>query len=158
MSDARDGRTARSRPEPAVRLTCTVEEDGVRVVARRRVTKVVPPSDPIDQEDRNRSGFWIEVRDVADRARYRRVQPDPLARTVEVPAEDGGFTAREVDPRGTTFSVLVPDLDDGDHVALLRGGADPGPAGGPRTASPGPPGPTEVARLALRGDEREERR
>lgn len=138
-------------PGPAVRLICAVEGDGVRVLSRRRLTKVVPPSEPIDDQEAGRagqwSGFWIEVRDDRDRVRYRRVVADPLAGEVEVPGGDGSFTRRESARASAAFALLVPDLPDADHVSLVRGGAAPAATArafalAARTG--------EVARLSLR--------
>jgi len=108
-----------------VRLICTADEQGVRVVSRRRVEKVVPPSELIGAADEpsmdRRTGF-------GSRCGTRRSGPftggviaDPLPGDVEVSAGGGNFTRRKIAPGEVTFAVLVPDLGDGDHVSLLRG-------------------------------------
>jgi hypothetical protein len=130
----------------AVRLICTADEQGVRVVSRRRVEMVVPPSELIGGPDEpsmdRRTGFWVEVRDARERPLYRRVIADPLPGNLEVSAGGGNFTRRKIAPGEVTFAVLVPDLGDGDHVSLLRG--TPSTAGRLRARS------GEVARLPLR--------
>ena len=113
-----------SGAERAVRLICRADENGVHVVSRRRLAKVAPPSEPLEEEERGgqrRSGFWIEVRDDEDRLRYRRVVADPLAGEVEVPGDAGSFTRRPVAPDSVTFALLVPDIDGAEHVSLMRG-------------------------------------
>ena len=63
-------------PESAVRLICRADDNGVRVISSRPLAKIVPPSEPIGDDDLHgqpRSGFWIEVRDEQERPRYRRV-------------------------------------------------------------------------------------
>lgn len=148
MTDASDSRT----PGPAVRLICTADDDGVRVVSRRRLAKVVPPSEPLDDElvtTTGRAGFWVEVRDADERVRYRRVLPDPLSGEVEVPGGQGSFTRQTSAQASATFALLVPDVPGADHVSLLRGGP---PARGPQAL--GTAGRTgEIARLALDDEE-----
>jgi hypothetical protein len=127
----------------AVRLICRADEHGVRVVSRRRLNALVPPSDEVEDVDsRGRAGFWIEVRDAAGNPSYRRVMADPLADEIEVSEEDGTLFRRRITAGAITFALLVPDLDGADHVALLRGV----PAGGRPGVAAG-----EVARLPLRG-------
>jgi len=124
-----DDTSGPGRPRPAVRLICTADGDGVRVVSRRRLTKVVPPSEPLEDPESGTaeqwSGFWLEVRDERERVRYRRVVADPLSGEVEVPGGDGSFTRRASARASATFALLVPDLPDADHVSLVRGGAAP---------------------------------
>ena len=118
---------------------------------RRSLEKVVPPSEPLGEEDEPnlpRSGFWIEVRDAKERPCYRRVIGDPMPDTAEVPAEDGHFTRIKAARENVTFALLVPDLDEADHVSLLRGTPIAGAAPGARSG--------EIARLPLRAADRED--
>lgn len=148
-----EARSVSGRPALAVRLICTVQGDEVRVASRRRLTKIVPPSEPLagagsaQEGEAARSGFWLEVRDAADQVRYRRVVPDPLAAEVEVPGPEGSFTRRPAAPGA--FALLVPDLPGADHVSLIRSG--PLPVTG-RTVSALAARTGEVARLALHDD------
>ena len=110
-------------PQGAWRLVCTTDAEGrIEVRSRRRVEMIVPPAGPLDDAARA-AGFWVELRDAEERTQYRRAMPDPLEAEVEVPAEPGaeGF-AHVRAPGRRAFSVLVPDLDGADHVALVRGG------------------------------------
>jgi hypothetical protein len=131
-------------PTPrAVRLICSAGEKGLRLVSRRRLEAVVPPSEPIGEEsEQRRTGFWIEVRDAEERPVYRRVIADPLPDEIEVSAEDGTFARRKAGAADATFALLVPDLDEADHVSLVRGTAIAGAARRPRSG--------EVGRLPLR--------
>ena len=132
-------------PPRAVRLICTADEQGVRVISRRRLESVVPPSEPIggghEENMQRRSGFWVELRDAEERPCYRRVVADPLPDEVEAPSAGGTFIRRKVSPGSTTFALLVPDLDEADHVSLLRGTAVAG------VVTPGRFG--EIAQLPL---------
>lgn len=137
----------------AVRLICTADEQGVRVVSRRRLETVVPPSEPIGEENeqnmQRRTGFWIEVRDAEERPCYRRVIADPLPDSIEAPTAGGGFTRRKVTPRHATFALLVPEIEEADHVSLLRGTPVAGAALRARFG--------EVARLPLRDPDQQDR-
>ena len=145
--------------EPAVRLTLTADDEGVRVLERRRLSKRLPPSDLFAESGGNdasgsppqRSGFWVEVRDRADRVRYRRVLADPLVPRIEVSNGDGTFTNQPA-AGPVTFSVLVPDLADGEEVVLVRD--TPTAASLRSVTTVGPRRATgELARLSLRTGE-----
>jgi hypothetical protein len=137
-------------PPRAVRLICTADEQGVRVLSRRHLESVVPPSEPIggehEEKMQRRSGFWLELRDAEERPCYRRVVADPLPDEIEAPSAGGTFTRRKVLPGSTTFALLVPDLDEADHVSLLRGTAVAGVVSRARFG--------EIARLPLRAPDR----
>ena len=128
-------------PQRAWRLVCTTDAAGqVRVRSRRRVEMIVPSTGPL-AEASPATGFWVELRDAEERTRYRRAMPDPLEAEIEVPAEPGGEGFAHVRAPGRrTFSVLVPDIEGADHVALVRGG---------RTRRAGAPRVEEIARLPL---------
>ena len=134
-------------PDGAVRLICDVADRGVRVVSRRRLAKVAPPTESFADADpaAPRSGFWIEVRDAQGRTRYRRAVPDPLTDRHEAPGPNGSFV--QIRGRGSDrFALLVPEIEDGEDVVLMRGTSIAGAAaaGGPRRAT------GEIARLSLR--------
>lgn len=130
------------RDPAAWRLICAVDATGVHVISRRRVRMTTPPSDPVEDVG-ERTGFWVEVRDARERVQYRRVMESPVDDDVEVPGDPGtGALTRQPVSRRRTFALLVPDLEQGDHVALLRATPVPGAAARARR--------TEIARLPLR--------
>jgi hypothetical protein len=131
-------------PQPVWRLVCAVTDEGVRVLNARQVAMTLPPTDAVEDEA-ERVGFWVELRDSEEQTLYRRIMADPFQADVEVPGEPGEpFTRVPADSRGNAFSILVPDLPGADHVSLIRGER---PAVGTATA-----GPAEVGRLSLTGD------
>ncbi len=130
--------------QAAVRLILTYVGDDVQVVAQRRLTHVLPPTDPLEFAERS-TGFRVEVRSADGRLRYVRLMRDPRRQTLEVPPEDAAGTFQQADvarPRGT-FAVLVPDLEGPHDVVVVD-----------RTAAPGTLQlrSDELARFALRQD------
>ena len=129
-------------PPKAWRLICTFDGADVRVTSRRRIEMVVPPTDSLEGYE-GRVGFWIELRDRQGRVVYRRSMQSPFERTAEVLVDSvtGLLAHMPIDQVRGTFVVLVPDLDQGEYVALINGTAQPGATQGR---------PVEVARLPLR--------
>ena len=140
----------------AVRLTFTYEGDELDLVSQQPVEMIVPPTDALSGYE-GEQGFWVEVRSRQGEALHRRVMDDPLRQDVEVFSPDSDETMFRVpieNPSGI-FTVLVPDLDEADHVALLSSGAASAAARGmtPEAAARAPAGPaTEFARFSLRPD------
>jgi len=123
-----------SDPQPARRLVCVAEGDDVRVLVDRRVEMTLPPTDPLG-ELAGVTGAWIELRDAGGRPRYRRIVADPLEAETEVPDEPGKHPFTRVPARRhrRAFAILVPDVEDADHVAVLRARVPSGAAAaGPR--------------------------
>lgn len=139
----------------AVRLTFGYESNDVRLVTRQSVKMVVPPTDALSGYE-GQQGFWVEVRNEGNETLYRRVMHDPLRQDVEIfspdPRESVARTPLEK-PSGI-FVVLIPDLDEADHVALLSSAAPSAPRVAPEGAALDPMGPaTELARFSLRPDD-----
>ena len=131
-------------PLRAVRLTFTYESDEeIRLVGRQPMEMVTPPTDALSGYE-GEQGFWIEVRSDQDETLYRWVMQDPLRQDVEVfsPDPKEPVTRRPVEKPSGSFSVVVPDLEEADHVALLSSRA-------PSAHAPARPA-TEFARFSLR--------
>jgi hypothetical protein len=149
MRDERD-----PAPASAWRLTFRVEGDRIQLVAQEQLAMAVLPSEELGQ-DGPRSGFWHELQDSAGRPLYRRVTSNPLSTGVEIPTGDPEQPlAYEQVPRPAgIFSVVVPDLPEGQSVALFvsqPGGIPILPRRGPDTvAHPRGFEATEVARFDL---------
>src|SRR3712207_91971 len=127
----------------AVRLTFTYEGDEVRLASRQPVEMIAPPGDELSGREQ---GFWVEVRDEKDDTLHRLVMQDPLRRDVEVFSPDperSVYRAPVEEPSGL-FVVVVPDLEEADHVALMSSGAPSSAAArgmSPEAASRAPAGP-----------------
>jgi hypothetical protein len=143
MSETGAGPPGGAEPRGAVRLTFRYEGDEVRLVSSRRVDKLLPPGEPAAAE---RPGFFAEVRGPDDRILDRRLLHQPVRRDAEVFTGDPERPLARVPverPAGV-FSLLVPDLEEADYVALVE------------RAAPAEPGlaaaaPTELIRVPLRG-------
>lgn len=148
------GLRRRSGTPRAVRLTFTYEGDEVRLVNQRSLEMIAPPGDELSGREQ---GFWVEVRDGKDEALHRLVMQDPIRRDVEVfspDPEQSPYRAPVEEPSGI-FVVVVPDLEEADHVALMSSGAPSASARdvSPEAASRAPAGPaSEFARFPLRSD------
>lgn len=150
------GREGGPGPPKAVRLTFTFEGDEVRLVSRQPVEMIAPPTDKLDGYE-HEQGFWLEVRTGQDETLHRQVMQDPLRYDVEVfsPDPEQSVFRIPVGERSGSFTVVVPDLSEADHVALLSSGAPTAAARGmtPEAAARAPSGPaTEFARFPLRPD------
>jgi hypothetical protein len=138
----------------ALRLTFAYEGEEVRLQSRRPVEMIAPPGDELSGSEQ---GFWIEVRDEKDDTLHRLVMEDPLSRDVEVfspDAEQSVYRVPVEKPSGL-FVVVVPDLEEADHVTLMSSGAPSAAARevSPEAASRAPAGPAaEFARFSLRPD------
>jgi hypothetical protein len=135
-------------PGRAIRLVFAYDGDEVRLVSQARIEKVLPetgqPADALESR-----GTWSEVRDAGGATLDRRVLVDPMPRDAEVfPEHLGEEISREPleHPRGV-FTLLVPDIDGADHVAVLSN--SPGQAGVRTADAP----PTELIRVDLTAGE-----
>lgn len=112
---------ASTEPEPrAVRLIFEYEGREVRMLSSEPVDVLVPPTDQLDGYD-DHLGVWVEVRTADGRALHRRVLAGEIEETVEV-FEPGPSLRREpTRGRRGSFAVLVPDLEEADHLSFLSG-------------------------------------
>ena len=135
-------------PPRAIRLVFEYDGDDVRLVSQARIDKVLPQTDQSADATSYR-GTWSEVRDGDGVTLDRRVLVDPMPRDAEVfPEQLGAEISREpLDRPSGVFTLLVPDLEGADHVAVLSN--SPGQAG-VRSAEAGP---SELVRVDLTADE-----
>ncbi|MGK5637582.1 hypothetical protein ACSNOK_04575 [Streptomyces sp. URMC 126] len=134
----------------AVRLIFEYEGPDIRLVSRQRVDAAPPPSEDLagteaTDEGPDVKGFWVELRDAQRQPLYRRVMHPPVRYDAEVFSDDPDRSLARVpveEPKGA-FAVLVPEIAEADHVALVSSPLAPGPTVAPAA---------EVARFALRPD------
>jgi hypothetical protein len=83
-------------------------------------------SDPISDFD-DLVGFSLELRTEYNKVLYRQIMRDPFQSTIEVFNPPGSNETIYMVPRSEIaghFVLLVPDLPDAHHVALVRSGPD----------------------------------
>lgn len=139
-------------PVDAVRLTIRYGGDRFEIVKRTRVRKVVPPSAPLLDEGDVEVGAWAEVR-ASGRSVYRQLLTDQLGRDVEVFTSDPDRPISRIavdDPVGV-FTVIVPDVDDADEIAIVGPPRDAPERRRRKAADRAPVG--DLATFPLRGDE-----
>jgi hypothetical protein len=121
MSEAGAGSQTGPEPRGAVRLTFRYEGDEVRLVSSRHIDKLVPPEDEAER-DEERQGFFAEVRGADDRVLRRRLLHAPIRRDAEVFTDEGDRALARVPVERPTgvFSLVVPDLEEADYVALVE--------------------------------------
>lgn len=131
-------------PRRAIRLVFEYEGEDVRLVSQARIEKVLPQTDQSADALVFR-GTWSEIRDADGATLDRRVLVDPMPRDAEVfPEQLGEEISREPLERPSgVFTLLVPDLEGADHVAVLSN--SPGQAGVRSAAAE----PTELVRVDL---------
>jgi hypothetical protein len=134
----------------AIRLIFAYEGNSVRLIDRQRLELPTPPTDAISDHE-GQQGFWVELRRPDERVTYRRVLANPVGTDAEVFSPDPARSLSRVPierPSGV-FTVLVPDVEEADHVVLMSSV----PPAVERIA-PGAPAPlaVEMARFALRAD------
>jgi hypothetical protein len=134
-------------PPTAIRLVFEYQGDDVRLVSQSRIEKVLPQVDQSADALEFR-GTWSEVRDAAGATLDRRVLVDPMPRDAEVFPEQLGeeISRQPIERPSGVFTVLVPDVEGADHVAVLSN--SPGQLG-VRTAAE----PTELVRVNLTAGE-----
>lgn len=105
----------------AVRLIFSYEGDDITLVSRQRVSMRPPASEPPDRSLEGRSGFWVELRDEGGQPLRRQLMHDPIRRDAEVFSEDPDRSVARIPVERPTgvFAVLIPEIEEADHVALL---------------------------------------
>ncbi|MEW6742322.1 MAG: hypothetical protein AB1486_06155 [Planctomycetota bacterium] len=116
-------------PHPGTRsLELTLEADGtsVRLLSKRSIEMIPPPSDPLDGWSGG-TGSWFVLEDERGEPLYRRIIQNPLRNDVEVYGERPGETYRAVPPHALAtrqtsrrFWLLAPDIE-GAHAVVLYG-------------------------------------
>ncbi len=114
----------------AIRFVFSYEGDRVSLESAQRVEMLALPSHPVVGYQGD-SGFWVELRDDADRVVHRRVLHEPVQHSLEAypQGDDDQFTrAVAPDPRGS-FDVVVPDMAGAQVVSVFASLPEPAPPG-----------------------------
>ena len=117
-----------AQDEPrAIRLTFSYVGNQIELTDTQRLAMFVPPGDSLEPE-RERSGFWVEVRDADEQPLFRQLIHHPIETTREVfPVEPHGEIIQTpvADPRGV-FSIIIPEIAGARTLALVgsSSGAD----------------------------------
>jgi hypothetical protein len=104
----------------AIRLTFSYVGSRIELISAQQLTKLVPPSDPIQQAF-ERSGFRFELRGRDEEPLYRQVIGYPIQIDHEVfPEDPTGEIIREPvkDPKGV-FSIVIPEISEARTVSLV---------------------------------------
>ena len=160
MAEDEDPGPPRPERPRAVRLTIAFEGDRMELVSQQSVAMKVPPSDPVEALEgttgiAERMGFWVDLKDAADRTLYRRVMHEPIRRDVEVFSPDPRQTVQRAPlpetagPRGV-FSIVLPELEAAQAVSLIGPRLEGATPAERLTAAEGAAPVGEIARFELR--------
>lgn len=138
MSDQTPSAVPPGPPHTALRLTLALVDGQIQRLAQEPIDATPLPSHPLGDEDRNQSGFWLELQDGANQPIYRRVMHDPFGADAEVfPARPGEpFKRQPAANLAREFSVIVPALEAAKHLVLLSSAAPPRPQAALNLAAP----------------------
>jgi hypothetical protein len=114
--------TQRSKPQKpgAVRLTFLYKGDSLDLIKQQSLEMIAPPSDALEDQ-KEASGFWVEITDREKNVLYRRVTQNPIRHYAEIRSDDPDrpLTMQEVrDPSGT-FTILIPEIAQAAEIALF---------------------------------------
>jgi hypothetical protein len=104
----------------ALRLTFEYDRDKVRLVDRRSIHMIAPPSVTPPPSEKQ-SGFWIEIKDDKGKRLYSRVEYNPIRYDTEVFSDKPGENIVRrplLHPKGT-FVLLVPDFPEAESIDLV---------------------------------------
>jgi len=107
------------RHSHSLRLTFAYTGSQVRLARVERVAMLAPAAVAPPPEG-PQAGYWIEVRDAAERLLYHRPLQDPLRADVEVFGDEPGEPIYRVanKKREGEFEVLVPDFPEATHFSV----------------------------------------
>jgi hypothetical protein len=136
----------------SLRLIFEYEDRKVRLISVQPVEMMAPPPQALRPQV-GEAGSWLELRDEAGQALYRRVIQDPLRGDLEVVVEDPEAPLQRVPVRRPSgaFHVVVPEIP-GAHTVALASEAPRRRAAGRKTA---PAATLEVLEFPLARGEKE---
>ena len=129
----------------SLRLTFQVSNGTVKLISHERLQMITPPQPGERPQAGKHSGFWIELRDGADKFLAHRLIGATQLNSVEVHSPDGKITREFGAVKSGIFEVLLPDMS-GVKAAVLMG--DP-LVRGKRAAAAKDEGSGELARFEV---------
>lgn len=105
--------------QSALRIRYEYDKDGVRPTSKRRVQMTVPsPTAP--PPGANQAGLWCELQDKQGKLLYHWILHHALGEDAEIFSPGSDTSVHRVPgPVRGAFDVIVPDLPEGDAVALV---------------------------------------
>ena len=111
--------SSQSAPNRAIRLIFEYDGDQVRLVSQQPVEMAITGFDLAQTE---RQGYYVDTRNAEGRTLARVPARNVFTGSTEVFPEKPGGAITRVDvpkPRGA-FTVIIPALNDADHVSLVQ--------------------------------------
>jgi hypothetical protein len=135
------GAPGSSHPRASWRLTIAYNGDNFRLLERRWVRMITPPTAGSARSAGRDVGRWLEVRDARGKVLYHRDIDRLVGAEVEVFEPDGSIRHFSGPPREGQFEVVVPDYPAARAVCVLAS-----PSGREAMREPA----RDVARFSLR--------
>jgi hypothetical protein len=103
-----------------LRLTFAVSNGAIKLISHERLAMITPPQTGETPQAGKHSGFWLELRDGADKCLAHRLISRTLLNSVEVHSPDGKIQRQFGEVKQGIFEVLLPDTA-GARAAVLMG-------------------------------------
>ena len=104
------------RPARALRLIFSYKGSRTKLESKHSIEMMALPSDTTE-DYKDRSGFWVELRDKQERVVYRRIMRNPIQVELEAPS---GREERTGNPAGTEPENAFALFERAGHARLLR--------------------------------------
>jgi hypothetical protein len=111
-----------AQPGPVRRMTFEYDGDQIKLVSEQHVQMIVPPSQPLEQQPHEVSGFSVLLRNRQEQPVYRFTRTSPIQHDAEVfnpPGADDSITRVPVEKPQGAFVVLVPDVPGAKTLELV---------------------------------------
>jgi hypothetical protein len=102
-----------------MRLTFRAANGEIQLISVEHLDMICPPSVAERPIVGKNGGYWMELRDKADRVLFHRLLHSPLANSVEVHSPDGKIERIFGEPKENVFEVLVPDDANASAIVML---------------------------------------
>jgi hypothetical protein len=126
---------ARFQPRRAIRFIFEYEGERLRLVTQQTVDMVVPLAAPAGADA---PGYYLDARDSQERTLARVAAHGAFTRSAEVFPErhDDPITRIDVERQRGAFTVTLPEVEQADHVTVVRVVAGRTPGAGVERVQP----------------------